>query len=198
MTIGRWYLRQNDTLAAIGRFKYVVERYQTTSHTPEALYRLVEAYLTLGLLDEAKKDGAVLGYNYPGDAWYSDAYSLLTSKGLRPAVAPGMVSKRSVFHTAYTKDKSAITPPGLDTTAAAMAGAARQSPTRLRPRPSPTRPPRRTPRRRRRRRSTASTSPSRTTSRPPLRGRTPTRRRSRPPLRLTSPCPDWLESSQSG
>lgn len=122
MTIGRWYLRQNDTLAAIGRFKYVVERYQTTSHAPEALYRLVEAYLTLGLLDEAKKDGAVLGYNYPGDPWYSDAYGLLTSKGLRPAVTPSVVSKRSVFHTAFTKDKNLTEPPpGPQTTAAAMA-----------------------------------------------------------------------------
>jgi outer membrane protein assembly factor BamD len=123
MTIGRWYLRQNDTLAAIGRFKYVVERYQTTSHTPEALYRLVEAYLTLGLLDEAKKNGAVLGYNYPGDQWYSDAYVLLTSKGLRPAVIPAVVSKRSVFHTAFTKDKAIVPAPpsGLQTTAAAMA-----------------------------------------------------------------------------
>ena len=123
MTIGRWYLRQNDTLAAIGRFKYVVERYQTTSHTPEALYRLVEAYLTLGLLGEAKKDGAVLGYNYPGDPWYADAYGLLTSKGLRPAVIPAVVSKRSVFHAAFTKDKTntAAPPAALDTPAAVLA-----------------------------------------------------------------------------
>ena len=123
MTIGRWYLRQNDTLAAIGRFKYVVERYQTTSHTPEALYRMVEAYLTLGLLDEARKDGAVLGYNYPGDPWYADAYGLLTSKGLRPAVIPAVVSKRSVFHAAFTKDKTntAAPPAALDTPAAALA-----------------------------------------------------------------------------
>ncbi len=123
MTIGRWYLRQNDTLAAIGRFKTVVDRYQTTSHAPEALYRLVEAYLTLGLLDEAKKNGAVLGYNYPGDAWYQDAYQLLTSKGLRPAVIPAVSSKRSVFHVPMTKDKSRTVqpPPGLQTTAAAMA-----------------------------------------------------------------------------
>jgi outer membrane protein assembly factor BamD len=123
MTIGRWYLRQNDTLAAIGRFKMVVERYQTTSHAPEALYRLVEAYLTLGLLDEAKKNGAVLGYNYPGDQWYMDAYQLLTSKGLRPQTIPAVVSKRSVFHAAYTKDKThTVAPPvaGLDTTAAAL------------------------------------------------------------------------------
>jgi outer membrane protein assembly factor BamD len=122
MNIGRYYLRQNDTLAAIGRFKTVIDRYQTTSHTPEALYRLVEAYLTLGLLDEAKKDGAVLGYNYPGDQWYSDAYQLLTSKGLRPAIIPAVVSKRSVFHTAFTKDKArTVTPPGLDTPAASFA-----------------------------------------------------------------------------
>ena len=124
MTIGRWYLRQNDTLAAIGRFKYVVERYQTTSHAPEALYRLVEAYLTLGLLDEAKKNGAVLGYNYPGDKWYQDAYDLLTSKGLRPTVIPAVVSKRSVFHAAFTKDKTNTAAPpstALDTPAASLA-----------------------------------------------------------------------------
>jgi outer membrane protein assembly factor BamD len=123
MTIGRWYLRQNDTLAAINRFKTVTERYQTTSHAPEALYRLVEANLTLGLLDEAKKDGAVLGYNYPGDPWYRDAYDLLTSKGLRPQEIPAVVSKRSVFHAALTKDKTrtVLPPTGPDTTAAAMA-----------------------------------------------------------------------------
>ena len=128
MTIGRWYLRQNDTLAAIGRFKYVVERYQTTSHAPEALYRLVEAYLTLGLLDEAKKTGAVLGYNYPGDQWYQDAYGLLTSQGLRPAVIPAVVSKRSVFHAAFTKDKTnTVAPPttaASETPAAALAAKA--------------------------------------------------------------------------
>jgi outer membrane protein assembly factor BamD len=88
MTVGRYYLRQGDTLAAIGRFRTVVDRYQTTSHTPEALYRLVESYLTLGLLEEAKRNGAVLGYNYPGDPWYSAAYKMLTSRGLRPAVEP--------------------------------------------------------------------------------------------------------------
>jgi outer membrane protein assembly factor BamD len=125
MTIGRWYLRQSDTLAAINRFKTVIQRYQTTSHAPEALYRLVEANLTLGLIDEAKKDGAVLGYNYPGDQWYIDAYNLLTSKGLRPAEIPVVMTKRSVFHPTFTKDKSrTIAPPASSTpatTAAAMA-----------------------------------------------------------------------------
>ena len=122
MNIGRWYLRQNDTLAAINRFKTVVDRYQTTSDAPEALYRLVEANLQLGLLDEAKKDGAVLGYNYPGDQWYIDAYNLLTSKGLRPQIIPAVSSKRSVFHPAFTKDKSnTIAPPAAGATPTAQA-----------------------------------------------------------------------------
>jgi outer membrane protein assembly factor BamD len=89
MAVGRWYLRENQPLAAIGRFKAVVDRYQTTSHTPEALYRLVESYLTLGLNDEAERNGAVLGYNFPGDRWYQDAYRLLSDRGMQPAVAPG-------------------------------------------------------------------------------------------------------------
>jgi outer membrane protein assembly factor BamD len=88
MAIGRWYLRQNQPLAAIGRFKRVVDRFQTTSHTPEALYRLVEADLTIGLTDEAKRNGAVLGYNFPGDAWYADAYKLLSRRGLQPDIIP--------------------------------------------------------------------------------------------------------------
>ena len=111
MTVGRWYLRNGDTLAAIGRFRTVVERYQTTSHTPEALYRLVEAYLTLGLMDEARKNGAVLGHNFPGDAWYADAYRLLTDRGLQPATAPA--ARRSLLsRLPFRKDKSAtIRPP---------------------------------------------------------------------------------------
>jgi outer membrane protein assembly factor BamD len=88
MTVGRYYLRHGQPLAGIGRFKAVVDRYQTTSHAPEALYRLVEGYLTLGLMDEARRNGAVLGHNYPGDRWYQMAYALLTSRGLRPEVSP--------------------------------------------------------------------------------------------------------------
>jgi outer membrane protein assembly factor BamD len=116
MTIGRYYLRQGDTLAAVGRFKTVIDRYQTTSHTPEALYRLVESYLTLGLIEEAKRNGAVLGYNYPGDAWYRDAYKLLTDKGLRPAVEPHREERRSlVSRLPFVKDKDAtIKPPAGD------------------------------------------------------------------------------------
>jgi len=111
MTIGRWYLRAGDTLAATNRFKTVVDRYQTTSHTPEALYRLVESYLTLGLLEEAKRNGAVLGYNYPGDPWYGDAYKLLTSRGLRPAIEPKS-GGRGIFRLPFTRDKGkTIKPP---------------------------------------------------------------------------------------
>lgn len=111
MTIGRWYLRQGDTLAATSRFKTVVDRYQTTSHTPEALYRLVETYLTLGLLEEAKRNGAVLGYNYPGDAWYGDAYKLLTSKGLKPAVEPRAGGARGIFRMPFRRDKDKTVQP---------------------------------------------------------------------------------------
>ena len=88
MNVGRYYLRSNDPMAAIGRFRTVIDKYQTTSHTPEALYRLVEAYLTIGLIDEAKRNGAVLGYNYPGDPWYADAYTLLTGRGYQPTIRP--------------------------------------------------------------------------------------------------------------
>ena len=96
MAVGRFYLREGQPLAAIGRFKSVIDRYQTTSHTPEALYRLVESYLSLGLMDEAKRDGAVLGHNFPGNVWYADAYALLTSKGLKPLVEP-TVRRRGVL-----------------------------------------------------------------------------------------------------
>ena len=84
MTIGRFYLRQGNTLAAIIRFRRVVDDFQTTSHTPEALERLTEAYLTIGLVNEAQASAAVLGYNYPGSVWYQDAYALLTEAGAAP------------------------------------------------------------------------------------------------------------------
>jgi outer membrane protein assembly factor BamD len=100
MTVGRFYLHSGDMLAAIGRFKTVIDKYQTTSHTPEALERLVEAYLTLGLIQEAKENAAVLGYNYPGTYWYGTAYKLMSDKGLRPAIAPKR--RRGLFSTART------------------------------------------------------------------------------------------------
>ncbi len=100
MTIGRYYLRSGDTLAAIGRFKLVIERYQTTSHTPEALERLTEAYMTIGLTEEAKRNAAVLGYNYPGDYWYQAAYRLMTDKGYSLSVKPNGRTGRGIFSRA--------------------------------------------------------------------------------------------------
>ncbi len=88
MTIGRFYEQAGQPVAAMGRFKNVIDRYQTTSHTPEALYRLVELDLTLGLMPDAQRNAAVLGANFPGDRWYGYAYRMMTSKGLRPSVEP--------------------------------------------------------------------------------------------------------------
>ncbi|MBN9887406.1 outer membrane protein assembly factor BamD [Salipiger abyssi] len=82
MEIGRYYLKRQHYGAAINRFRSVVEDFQTTTHTPEALHRLVEAYLSLGLTDEAQTAGAILGYNYQGTDWYEDSYKLLTGRGL--------------------------------------------------------------------------------------------------------------------
>jgi len=76
MWIGRYYLNKGNNLAAINRFKSVIEKYETTAHVPEALHRLTEAYLALGVDDEARKTAAVLGHNYPGSAWYADTYAL--------------------------------------------------------------------------------------------------------------------------
>jgi outer membrane protein assembly factor BamD len=77
MEIGRYYLRRGQYLAAMNRFKRVIDKYQTTTHVPEALERLVECDMALGLTGEAKQNAAVLGYNYPGNTWYGDAYALL-------------------------------------------------------------------------------------------------------------------------
>lgn len=77
MEIGRYYLKHEDYPAAINRFKYVVDHYQTTSHIPEALHRLVECYLRLGVVEEAKKYAAVLGHNYPGSQWYQYSYAMM-------------------------------------------------------------------------------------------------------------------------
>src|SRR6266849_10663646 len=79
MEIGRYYLNRQEYLAAMNRFKRVIENFQTTTHVPEALERLVECDLALGLNKEAKENAAVLGYNYPGSDWYLDAYALLIS-----------------------------------------------------------------------------------------------------------------------
>lgn len=82
MEIGRWYQAQHLYTAAIGRFQRVVDDYQTTNHVPEALHRLTEIYLVLGLKDEARRTASVLGYNYPGNEWYEDSYNQLLDDGL--------------------------------------------------------------------------------------------------------------------
>ncbi len=81
MNVGRWYEKQKLYASAIGRFQRVVDLYQTTNHVPEALHRLTELYLLLGLRDQAKKTAAVLGYNYPGSEWYADSYDQLRDAG---------------------------------------------------------------------------------------------------------------------
>lgn len=82
MHVGRFYQRKDEHLAAINRFKTVIEEYETTTHVPEALHRLVESYLALGIEEEAKMAGAVLGHNFPGSVWYKDSYALLKGRDL--------------------------------------------------------------------------------------------------------------------
>jgi outer membrane protein assembly factor BamD len=77
MVVGRYYLQRGYYLAAINRFKTVIDAYQTTTHVPEALLRLTEAYTALGINDEARKSAAVLGYNFPQTEWYADAYAIV-------------------------------------------------------------------------------------------------------------------------
>jgi outer membrane protein assembly factor BamD len=84
MNVGRFYQRQHLYGAAIGRFRRVVEDYQTTNHVPEALHRLTEIYLSLGITEEARKTASVLGHNFPGSPWYQDSYALLV-EGAQPA-----------------------------------------------------------------------------------------------------------------
>ena len=84
MHIGREALEKRNYIAAINRFKVVVTRYQRTRHVEEALLRLTEAYMALGIADEAQTSAAVLGHNFPDSRWYKDAYALVQSKGLRP------------------------------------------------------------------------------------------------------------------
>jgi outer membrane protein assembly factor BamD len=89
MTVGRYYLKNNNHVAAINRFKTVVTEYQSTAHVEEALYRLVEAYLAIGVVPEAQAAGAVLGHNFPNSSWYKNAYALLKSAGVGPQANPG-------------------------------------------------------------------------------------------------------------
>jgi outer membrane protein assembly factor BamD len=84
MTVGRYYEDKKNFIGAINRFKVVVTRYQTTRHVEEALMRLTECYMTLGIVQEAQTAAAVLGHNYPDSAWYKDAYSIIKGHGFEP------------------------------------------------------------------------------------------------------------------
>ncbi len=86
MTIGRFYLERGEYVSAVSRFRTVVANYQTTSHVPEALHRLTECYLALGVVTEAQAAAAVLGYNFPGSEWYLDSYRLLAQAGVAPTL----------------------------------------------------------------------------------------------------------------
>jgi len=97
MTVGRFYQQQGQYLAAIGRYRTVVEKYQTTSHVPEALHRLVECYTALGVEPEAEQVAAVLGYNFPDSKWYRRSYRLVTGKKV-----PGGDDSRSLFSRIFS------------------------------------------------------------------------------------------------
>ena len=94
MYVGRYYQRQRLYGSSIGRYRRVIDQYQTTNHVPEALFRLVEVYTALGLPDEAQRVASVLGYNYPGSVWYRDAFRLVGDPSvLPPAERPGWMSR---------------------------------------------------------------------------------------------------------
>lgn len=97
MEIGRYYLQRSEHLAAINRFKKVITEYQTTSHVPEALHRLVEAYLSIGLTGQAQQSAAVLGHNYPGSTWYSDSYALMQGQGVSLPAKPDATAGFNIF-----------------------------------------------------------------------------------------------------
>lgn len=89
MSVGRYYQGNGQHTAAINRFRMVVEQYETSSHIEEALFRLTETYLTLGLVAEAQTAAAVLGHNYPSSSWYNSAFTLLQKQGVSPQVNSG-------------------------------------------------------------------------------------------------------------
>jgi outer membrane protein assembly factor BamD len=89
MTVGRYYMDKRNFAGAINRFKVVVTQYQTTRHVEEALMRLTEAYMSLGIVQEAQTAAAVLGHNFPDSSWYRDAYKLVKSGGLEPTENQG-------------------------------------------------------------------------------------------------------------
>jgi outer membrane protein assembly factor BamD len=102
MMVGRWYLDRKDYTGAINRFKTVVTQYQTTRHVEEALMRLTEGYMALGIVPEAQTAAAVLGHNFPDSPWYKDAYSLVRGGGAEPSE-----NKDSWLSRLFAKKKAA-------------------------------------------------------------------------------------------
>ncbi len=95
MDVGRYYLEKRDFTPAINRFKTVVTRYQTTRHVEEALFRLTEGYMAIGIVGEAQTAAAVLGHNFPDSRWYKDAYNLVKSGGVEPSENKGSYISRA-------------------------------------------------------------------------------------------------------
>src|SRR3979490_672037 len=95
MNVGRYYMDKRDYAAAINRFKTVVTQYQTTRHVEEALARLTEAYMAIGIVGEAQTAAAVLGHNFPDSRWYKDAYNLVKAGGLEPSENQGSYISRA-------------------------------------------------------------------------------------------------------
>ena len=95
MAVGKYYMDKRDYTGAINRYKTVVTRYQTTRHVEEALFRLTEAYLAIGIVGEAQTAAAVLGHNFPDSSWYKNAYNLVKSGGLEPSENKGSYISRA-------------------------------------------------------------------------------------------------------
>ena len=103
MEIGRYYQAQRQYLAAINRFKLVIDNFQTTTHVPEALHRLTEAYQALGLTEEAQKTAAILGHNFPGSEWYRNSYALMTGRDVGPTEAAQAAPPRSAVSRMWNR-----------------------------------------------------------------------------------------------
>ncbi|HVV95121.1 MAG TPA: outer membrane protein assembly factor BamD [Hyphomicrobiales bacterium] len=88
LAVGRYYLEKRDYIGAINRFRTVITQYQTTREVEEALARVAEAYMAMGIVEEAQTAAAILGHNYPSSQWYKDTYALVTSHGLKPEEHP--------------------------------------------------------------------------------------------------------------
>lgn len=123
MAIGRYYLKRGEMVAAISRFRTVVEQYQTTSHVPEALHRLVEAYLSLGVIKEAQAAAAVLGHNYPGSEWYEDSYAMMKEYGAKPNAGKPFTPTPAASSDSQPEAMPAAAPPPAAAPAATPAAA---------------------------------------------------------------------------